>query len=583
VQSAFQGVIGIADMEFRRARRDPNGNCTNGVVRIQDDQTFDGGFGLLNVSDQWPRNRYLNIYVCASIDGNTAGFTLIPSSVNGSNGSELDAIYIRHDYVGSTGTSAPQRAHTLSHEVGHWINLEHLWGPTNNPGEASNCNSDDFVADTPNTIGWSSCNLAGSTCGSLDNVENIMEYTGCSKHFTAGQTNRMRASLSSSVAQRNQLTTPSNLTFTGVNQPEEICTADFLVDGGAVCPGSEVTFNDISFNGVTSRSWNFEGGVPNTSSAQNPTIIYDQPGTYSVTLTVSNPQGEMSVTKEEIVIVIPAGQNALPYFENFEAFNGGLHMQENWVVSNPDGDLTRQWEFVDGAGFSGSQSLRLRGRFNTSSAEEHLETPTIDLSSVSENAEFTFKYAHARRNSNSNDRLAVSVSRNCGALWNTFVDIGIDELPTVSGNVPGEFTPSGPEDWQEVSVPNIISVMLNPEFKARFEFTSLAGNNIYIDDINLFDPLTVSTENGAAIAEGMNIFPNPAADQFTMEYRLATPGKVTAEVIDISGRTLEALFSADRSAGKYIAAYDVNHLAPGVYFIRLMSNGQSAVKKLIVR
>lgn len=585
VQNAFQGVIGTADIEFRRARKDPNGNCTNGVVRTQNSQTFDGGFSLLNVSPQWPRNRYLNVYVCAAIGGNTAGFTLIPSSVNGNDGANVDAIYITHSYVGRIGTSSQQRAHTLSHEVGHWINLEHLWGPTNNPGQASNCNFDDGVSDTPNTIGWTSCNLTGSTCGSLDNVENIMEYTGCAKHFTAGQTARMRASLNSSIAQRNQLSTPSNLTFTGVNQPDEICFADFAIDGGggAVCPGNEVTFNDISYNGVTSRFWSFPGGEPSTSTAQNPTITFDQPGVYNVTLTVSNPQGEMSVTKEEIITVIPEGQNDIPYYEDFEFFGGDLQLQDNWVVSNPDGDLTREWEIVDNVGLSGSRSLRVRGRFNTNSAEEHLETPTIDLSSVSENAEFTFKYAHARRNSNSNDRLAVSVSRNCGAIWNTFVDMGMDELPTVSGNVPGEFIPSGPGDWQEVSVPNIISIMLNPEFKARFEFTSLAGNNIYIDDINIFDPMTVSTENEKSVAEGMKLFPNPTADQFTLEYRLAAPGKVTAEVIDISGRTLDALFSADRSAGKYIAAYDVNHLAPGVYFIRLSANGQVAVKKLIVR
>lgn len=585
VQSAFQGIIGDVNIEFRKARKDPEGNCTNGIVRTQSNQTFDGGFGLLSVSPQWPRNRYLNVYVCAAIEGNTIGFTLIPSSVNGTQGASVDAIYITHSYVGRIGTSNQQRSHTLSHEVGHWINLEHLWGPTNNPGDPNSCNTDDGVADTPNTIGWTSCNLTGATCGSLDNVENMMEYSGCSKHFTAGQSTRMRAALNSSIAQRNQLTTPSNLAFTGVDQPDELCLADFVIvgGGGAVCPGQNVVFNDISYNGVTSRSWSFEGGDPSTSTEQNPTVTFSQPGTYNVTLTVSNPLGEMSVTKEEIVTVIPEGQNALPYHEDFESFGGVLHMQENWVVTNPDGDLTRQWEVTGNAGYSGSRSVRVRGRYNTNGAEEHLETPTIDLSSVSENAVFTFKYAHARRNVNSNDRLAVSVSRNCGALWNTFVTIGMNDLPTVSGNVAGEFTPSGPDDWTEVSVPNIISVMLNHEFKARFEFISLLGNNIYLDDIHIYDPMTLSTDEEISVADGMNIYPNPTTDQFTLEYQVAAPGRVTAEVIDISGRVLDALFSADRSSGKYIATYNVNHLAPGVYFIRLTANDQGAVKKLVVQ
>ncbi|MCA1750792.1 MAG: M43 family zinc metalloprotease [Cryomorphaceae bacterium] len=585
VQPAFQGVIGDVNIEFRRARKDPNGACTNGVVRTLSSLTFDGGFSLLNVSPQWPRNRYLNVYVCAEIEGNTAGFTLIPSSVNGSQGSAVDAIYITHSYVGRVGTSNQQRSHTLSHEVGHWINLEHLWGPTNNPGVASNCNFDDGVGDTPNTIGWTSCNLTGESCGTLDNAENIMEYSSCSKHFTAGQASRMRAALNSSIAQRNQLTTNSNLTFTGVNLPDEVCFADFVISGGggAVCPGNEVTFNDISYNGVTSRSWSFEGGQPATSTAQNPTVTFSEPGNYSVTLTVSNPLGELTVTKNEIITVVPEGEMAIPFYENFESFSEILHLQENWVVANPDGDMTRQWEMANSVGFSNNRSVRVRGRFNANGAEEHLETPTIDLSSVSENAEFTFKYAHARRNSNSNDRLVVSVSRNCGSLWNSFVTITMNDLPTVSGNVPGEFVPSGPGDWEEVSVPNIISIMLNPEFKARFEFTSLAGNNIYIDDINIFDPLTVSTDDEFSMADGIKIYPNPTADQFTFEYQIAVPGRVTAEVIDISGRTLDALFSTERAAGKYIATYDVSHLAPGVYFVRLTANDQGAVKKLIVR
>ncbi len=584
VQAPFQSVIGNANIEFRLARKDPDGNCTNGIVRAQSVQTFDGGFGLLNISQQWPRNRYMNVYVCAAIEGNTIGFTLIPSQVNGSQGSGVDAIYITHSYVGRIGTSNPTRSHTISHEVGHWINLEHPWGPTNSPGEPSNCNFDDGVADTPNTIGWTTCNLQGATCGSLDNVENFMDYSYCHKNFTAGQAVRMRAALNSSIAQRNQLTTNSNLTLTGVNQPDQICLADFTVSGGggAVCPGDEVVFNDISYNGVTQRTWSFEGGTPSTSSAANPVVTYDAPGTYDVSLTVSNALGEESVTKESLVVVVPAGENAIPYFESFESFSGELNMQNNWVVSNPDGDMTRQWEMANGTGYSGNRSVRVRGRFNANGAVEYLETPTIDLSSVSQNATFTFKYAHARRNSSSNDRLEVSVTRNCGALWNTFVVKTMNDLPTVSGNVSGEFVPSGPGDWEEVSVPNIVSILLNPEFKARFEFTSLLGNNIYIDDINIFDPLTVSAEE-VTFDAGMKIFPNPATNQFTLEYSVGTPDRVTAELIDLSGRVLDVLFSAQRSSGKYIAAYDVSHLTPGVYLIRMSSERDAAVKKLIVQ
>ncbi len=98
----------------------------------------------------------------------------------------------------------------LTHEVGHWLNLEHLWGPNNNPGTGSSCSSDDYVDDTPRCIGVTSCNLNSNSCSNdvidgywnsdvVDNVENYMEYSSCNKMFTNGQKNRMRAAMVSSI------------------------------------------------------------------------------------------------------------------------------------------------------------------------------------------------------------------------------------------------------------------------------------------------------------------------------------------------------------------------------------------------
>ena len=55
-----------------------------------------------------------------------------------------------------------------------------------------------MVDDTPLTIGWSSCNLGGTSCGSLDNVQNYMDYAYCALMFTEGQKTRMHACLNSS-------------------------------------------------------------------------------------------------------------------------------------------------------------------------------------------------------------------------------------------------------------------------------------------------------------------------------------------------------------------------------------------------
>src|SRR5690606_19489439 len=110
------------------------------------------------------------------------------------------------------------------------------------------------------TIGWTTCNLQGVSCGSLDNVENFMEYSYCTKMFTNGQKNRMRAAMNSSISQRNQLSTPANLAATGVLGEEMLCEANFITfDERVICPGQAVSFEDISFNGVSEWSWSFPG------------------------------------------------------------------------------------------------------------------------------------------------------------------------------------------------------------------------------------------------------------------------------------------------------------------------------------
>ena len=97
------------------------------------------------------------------------------------------------------------------------MNLKHPWGDSNDPGLPENCDMDDGVADTPNTVGWDHCDLNGASSGSpKDNVENFMDYSYCSVMFTKGQKARMIAALDTNIADRNNLWSPNNLIATGV-------------------------------------------------------------------------------------------------------------------------------------------------------------------------------------------------------------------------------------------------------------------------------------------------------------------------------------------------------------------------------
>jgi PKD repeat protein len=590
VVDEFVDIIGNVEFEFRLAKIDPNGNCTNGITRLLSETTNEGFNEMKDATGIWDRASYLNIWTCRQIGesgagGTTLGYTFIPSTVNGSFGQDYDGIVMRSDQVGSIGTSSTARRHTLSHEVGHWVNLEHIWG-LGNAGSTSNCsggNSSDFVSDTPNTIGWPSvCDLDGSTCGSLDNVQNFMDYSFCFRMFTEGQSNRMRAAMNSSIAQRNQLYTPANLNETGVLDPDEICFAEFATNRDPkICMGQEIVFDDISYNGVEDREWTFEGGTPATSNEDNPTVVYDTPGVYSVSLTVSNAEGEETVLKEDLVTVLGEAQYALPFEEGFENISD-IEENNEWTSVNPDGSTIR-WELTDQASLTGSQSVYVRGRNNADFQVETLESPTFDLSGLEDNAVLSFKYAHARRNASSDDLLRVRISRNCGENWNLRETRDIDELPTVIGNVSGQFSPDSDSDWEEVIIDNISSIFLTTEFRIRFEFTSVNGNNIFIDDINIYDPNTLSVDNNDVVKE-ITLFPNPATDNVRLRLALSENQNIKIDVVDASGRVVQSPFAGVMTSGNQSLQIQLDaSLTPGMYFVRLTGEEGIAVRKLIVK
>ena len=127
----------------------------------------------------------------------------------------VDGVIALSTYVGSIGTSSPTNSRTLTHEIGHFFNLQHVWGNTNAPGVAC---GDDGVSDTPITKGWDHCpssNYDVCNNGVDENFQNYMEYSYCDVMFTQGQNTRMHAALNSTVQNRNNLWTTNNLIATG--------------------------------------------------------------------------------------------------------------------------------------------------------------------------------------------------------------------------------------------------------------------------------------------------------------------------------------------------------------------------------
>ncbi|MEO0337840.1 MAG: M43 family zinc metalloprotease [Bacteroidota bacterium] len=202
--TAFKSLAADVEIEFCLASMDPNGNPTNGITRTQTDiinigeteawySTAAGG------KDPWNINEYINIWVCDIGGEETLGFASFPGTADPP---QSDGLVIGHRYFGTTGTANFSRPNhlgrTATHEMGHYFNLEHIWGE-----EAGDCNIGDFVSDTPrqyeDSFGCPNYPLRDDCTPGGNGVMfvNYMDYTddACMSVFTHGQKARMLATL----------------------------------------------------------------------------------------------------------------------------------------------------------------------------------------------------------------------------------------------------------------------------------------------------------------------------------------------------------------------------------------------------
>jgi PKD repeat protein len=574
VKEEFLDLVADVGVEFRLARKDPQGNCTNGITRTKSATTYLGDQQMTSLI-QWPRNRYMNIWVGASAGGaNVAGYTNYPSSVNGT--PSRDGIVMRHNYVGSIGTGSSSGSRTLTHEVGHWINLPHLWGNSNTPAVQSNCNTDDGVADTPNTIGWQSCNRNGVTCGTLDNVENYMEYAFCSKMFTNGQAARMLAALNSTVAQRNQLWQASNIAFTGVDLPGVLCQARFNSSSQSVCAGATVNYSDQSFHNVVSREWSFPGGTPATSTEQNPSVEYSSAGVYPVSLTVSDGTSSLTNTSTAYITVLDDPGMAVPVEDGFETYT--TLDGSPWTVLNQDGDNT--FALTNVAAFTGDNSARLLNTSSMTGRLDELVSNTYDMSGVS-GIRIAYRYAYARRTSSNDDRLRFYVSNNCGQTWSLRQQLRGSTNLNTGGVVTASFVPTDSQ-WGYAEVTNVSASYHTSDFRFKFEFESNGGNNVYIDDININGSTVGLDDIISSQGTALSVVPNPARGHAEAVFNLSTSSPVRLELIDVLGRQLSIVHEGIMTAGSQRIALPVNDLGPGLYFVRMTQGTDSRVVRFQV-
>ncbi len=204
----FKPLRGNAQINFCLAQRDPQGFATTGITRTQTtisnigntNNYFSTANGGINA---WDRTKYLNIWVC-EIGSGILGFAYMPGTAP----ADRDGVVIDLKYFGTPGATSPyNKGRTATHEVGHWLNLRHIWGD-------ATCGND-LVADTPTQESDNGAcptfphrpNSCSTTNANGDMFSNYMDYVNdnCMNIFTAGQVTRMRAALNATAGGRNQL------------------------------------------------------------------------------------------------------------------------------------------------------------------------------------------------------------------------------------------------------------------------------------------------------------------------------------------------------------------------------------------
>ncbi|HHG85431.1 MAG TPA: PKD domain-containing protein, partial [Bacteroidetes bacterium] len=570
---------------------DPNGCPTDGVNRIVNPALAyhdrNVAQAQMKALSQWDPYRYLNIWVPRTIETNSTngaviGYATFPFNL--ATQPNLDGVVIHSGFFGREGD--PQYlGRTTTHEVGHWMGLFHTFqGGCAGASSASCTLFGDHVCDTPQAANPNfNCPSGVNSCTDTpidhpDQIDNYMDYADgiCQSRYTQGQKDRMDYHV---INYRSILISANNLTVTGCDgsaAPGCSPTADFLASNISSCPNYAVQFTDDSQGPATSWNWTFQNGTPSTSTDQNPLITYANPGTFDVTLSVTNSHGTANVTKSSFITI--SAPSAPPFSEDFESLTT---LPIGWTFY--DGDGATQWELVTGVGNNSNKCVKINNfKADNAGSNDNLITNSYDLSFAIA-AELTFDRCYKRYNGFQVDTLRIGVSTDCGESW-TIVDerSGVN-VTTVGGFSSGlEYIPNASSAWVTDTI-DLNTFIGNNAVKFRFQVTSGNGQSMYLDNVNLTF-ISVGAAEASQLDWSMAVSPNPFSNSLSVNYDLAKASKLKITLLDITGKVIWEQAKTRQIPGKYQEKLPeglISNLPNGLYFLKGESQLGSITHKLI--
>ncbi len=495
----------------------------------------------------------INIYFTDYIENSASGGSLCGYAY-GPGGSDI--ILMKNDCA-TNGS-------TLPHEVGHFFSLIHTHGPSNSfltdeLVDGSNCNSKgDQICDTPadpllsTTNVNLSCVYTGTDTDANSDLfapdpTNVMSYSRkeCRVNFSTQQYARIYATYRTV---RNNFACPSlNVSF----------TTDATQDCGNALT---VNFTDTS-TGATSWQWDVDGDDVVDYTAQNPNHAYS-PGTYTVTLTISD--GTNTISKSFFELIDVGSPKSVPLTEDFETFSNAT-----------DGG----WESIDTSG-NGFIWSTISG-----------ETPSNDTGPLTDNTTSTtsgtYIYTEASGSNPGNVAEFISPCININSLnaelkfayhmfGSSIGELHID-VETSSGYDDSIASIIGEQQTNQADpyLQKIVNLSAYANQTIRIRFRAIRGGNwdsdIAIDDMSITE--NTLSSGTKALAE-IKIYPNPISSDIIHVKGINNGITIDYEVVDLIGQTL--------LSGKLLnQQLDMNNLTAGAYFLILKEGNSKIIKKFV--
>jgi hypothetical protein len=397
------------DIEFRLARFSPDGECTDGV----DSHPALFPSGNFKILTRWPNANYLNIWVVNTVNGDPqilGTVSAIPTlfkenatcdgvdrtdRIAGQNANfdEEDGVVIKKDefYPNNAGR------HTLTHEVGHWLNLRHVHqrDPNSNAcpywtdchPESESATNGDFIEDTNpqeevNTYNPADCSIIGlgkcSNVPLLANLDNFMGYAHpCQNTFTQGQREWMYSCM---MLNRSHIWSDENLQCTGVLPSSNDISGHLIWDMNTVPSGFVQVPQEIHI--LANSSLTVGAGVT-VQFCENAKLVVDQGGHLILNGTLTNTcYGKMWAGVE--VRGSGMSNNSTQWPNNMGVYSQGrLSANAGSVIQNA---LTAIFAGGAGGGIvrcTGTTFLNNRKAVQFEPFENHFPTPSTPVTSNS--------------------------------------------------------------------------------------------------------------------------------------------------------------------------------------------------------